>query len=164
MPSTHSAGVAAAATSLGLERGFSDSIFGVSVIFAALVMYDAQGVRREVGYHAKILNELITVRPDLESKSLTARVSSDEDGGDLYVSETLDSYVGKSQPCRVNSYEVATTKLASLANSKPDTKESPQKCHSSFTRLNESVGHNEIQVIIGALLGFIVSLAVDSIL
>ncbi|RZR97758.1 hypothetical protein BHM03_00026997 [Ensete ventricosum] len=42
MPSTHSAAVAAAATSLGLERGFSDSIFGMSVVFAFLVMYDAQ--------------------------------------------------------------------------------------------------------------------------
>ncbi|OVA14956.1 Acid phosphatase/vanadium-dependent haloperoxidase-related [Macleaya cordata] len=41
-PSTHSAGVVAAATSLGLERGFSDSIFGVAVVFAGIVMYDAQ--------------------------------------------------------------------------------------------------------------------------
>jgi hypothetical protein len=32
----------AVATSLGLERGFADSIFGMSVVFAAIVMYDAQ--------------------------------------------------------------------------------------------------------------------------
>ncbi|OEL25345.1 hypothetical protein BAE44_0013635 [Dichanthelium oligosanthes] len=42
MPSTHSASVVAVATSLGLERGFADSVFGMSVVFAAIVMYDAQ--------------------------------------------------------------------------------------------------------------------------
>ncbi|KAG6479316.1 hypothetical protein ZIOFF_062779 [Zingiber officinale] len=34
--------VTAVATLLGLERGFSDSIFGMSVVFSTLVMYDAQ--------------------------------------------------------------------------------------------------------------------------
>ncbi|KAJ6772477.1 ACID PHOSPHATASE/VANADIUM-DEPENDENT HALOPEROXIDASE-RELATED PROTEIN [Salix koriyanagi] len=41
-PSTHSSSVVAAATSLALERGFSDSIFGLAVVYACLVMYDAQ--------------------------------------------------------------------------------------------------------------------------
>ncbi|KAK8935804.1 hypothetical protein KSP39_PZI013624 [Platanthera zijinensis] len=58
MPSTHSASVAAAATSVGLERGFSDPIFGMSVIFAALVMYDAQGRRRVINMHVKVLCSL----------------------------------------------------------------------------------------------------------
>lgn len=34
--------VVAVTTSLGLERGFADSIFGMSVVFAVIVMYDAQ--------------------------------------------------------------------------------------------------------------------------
>ncbi|KAM0906191.1 hypothetical protein ACQ4PT_016883 [Festuca glaucescens] len=42
MPSTHSAAVVAVTTSLALERGFADSIFGMSVVFASIVMYDAQ--------------------------------------------------------------------------------------------------------------------------
>ncbi|KAK8955989.1 hypothetical protein KSP40_PGU017686 [Platanthera guangdongensis] len=62
MPSTHSASVAAAATSVGLERGFSDPIFGMSVIFAALVMYDAQGGRRVVWSSARALTGLIRTR------------------------------------------------------------------------------------------------------
>ncbi|KAG6506677.1 hypothetical protein ZIOFF_032004 [Zingiber officinale] len=45
MSSTHSSAVTAMATLLGLEREFSDSIFGMSVVFATLVMYDAQCAR-----------------------------------------------------------------------------------------------------------------------
>ncbi|CAM8943164.1 unnamed protein product [Rhodiola kirilowii] len=48
-PSTHSSAVIATATSIALERGFADPIFGMAVVYASLVMYDAQGVRREVG-------------------------------------------------------------------------------------------------------------------
>ncbi|WRX28519.1 Protein of unknown function DUF212 - like 4 [Theobroma cacao] len=52
-PSTHSSilpsslygqSVVATATSLAIERGFSDSIFGLSLVYAGLVMYDAQNV------------------------------------------------------------------------------------------------------------------------
>ncbi|KAI3675631.1 hypothetical protein L1987_85222 [Smallanthus sonchifolius] len=52
-PSTHSSAAVVTAMSIGLERGFSDSIFGFAVVYAALTMYDAQGVRREVGVHAR---------------------------------------------------------------------------------------------------------------
>ncbi|XP_043807552.1 uncharacterized protein LOC110603008 isoform X2 [Manihot esculenta] len=41
-PSTHSSAVVATATCLALERGFSDSIFGLSVVYAGLIMYDSQ--------------------------------------------------------------------------------------------------------------------------
>jgi len=43
MPSTHSASVVAVVTSLGLERGFADSVFGMSLVFAAIVMYVCSG-------------------------------------------------------------------------------------------------------------------------
>ncbi|CAM6105568.1 unnamed protein product [Calypogeia fissa] len=59
MPSTHSATVTAAATALGIERGLSDSLFGLSVILACLVMYDAQGVRRAVGKQAEVINTMV---------------------------------------------------------------------------------------------------------
>ncbi|KAL3699466.1 hypothetical protein R1sor_017488 [Riccia sorocarpa] len=51
--------VTAAATAMGLERGFSDSLFGFTVIVAALFMYDAQGVRRSVGKQAEVINTLV---------------------------------------------------------------------------------------------------------
>lgn len=59
MPSTHSATVTAAATALAIERGLSDSLFGLSFIVACLVMYDAQGVRRSVGKQAEVVNTIV---------------------------------------------------------------------------------------------------------
>lgn len=146
MPSTHSASVAAAATSIGLERGFSDPIFGMSVIFAALVMYDAQGVRREVGYHAKIINELLKAR-DLETNS-EASIKPGKAVSVLSGVEKTDTFVGKK-----------TEMMYSFVNSK----EALEKLPPSKIHLNESVGHTEIQVLVGAFLGFIVSLMVNTI-
>jgi acid phosphatase family membrane protein YuiD len=34
--------VVAAATAIAFERGFADSIFGLTVVYAGLIMYDAQ--------------------------------------------------------------------------------------------------------------------------
>lgn len=59
MPSSHSAAVTAAATALAYERGLSDGVFGLSVIVACIVMYDAQGVRNAVGKQAKVINTMV---------------------------------------------------------------------------------------------------------
>ncbi|KAL6196880.1 hypothetical protein ACLB2K_032493 [Fragaria x ananassa] len=59
-PSSHSSTMVATATMLGLERGLSDSIFGLSVVYAGIVMYDPQGVRREAGNHARVLNRTLS--------------------------------------------------------------------------------------------------------
>ena len=59
MPSSHSAVVTSLATLIGKYEGFETPIFGVSVIFAFIVMYDAAGVRRAAGKQAKILNKLV---------------------------------------------------------------------------------------------------------
>ena len=44
---------------IGREYGFSSSIFALSLIFAAVVMYDAAGVRRAAGKQAALLNKII---------------------------------------------------------------------------------------------------------
>lgn len=59
LPSAHSAGVSAAATSVGLYAGFNSIIFGVSAIFALIIMFDAQGLRRMTGRQAEVLNEIV---------------------------------------------------------------------------------------------------------
>lgn len=59
MPSSHSAVVTSLATLIGKYEGIDTPIFGISVIFAFIVMYDAAGVRRAAGKQAKILNKLI---------------------------------------------------------------------------------------------------------
>lgn len=58
MPSSHSAGVSALATSVGIDSGFDSTLFAIAAVFASIVMYDATGVRRHAGEHAAVLNEL----------------------------------------------------------------------------------------------------------
>lgn len=59
MPSSHAASVAALSTLVGLENGFRSLLFGVTLYFSAIVMYDAAGLRRAAGRQAAILNRLI---------------------------------------------------------------------------------------------------------
>lgn len=58
MPSSHVAGAACLATSVGLEYGFSSAYFALATSFAIVVMFDAQGVRRATGRQARILNKI----------------------------------------------------------------------------------------------------------
>jgi len=59
MPSSHSATVSALAMTVGLFEGFDTSIFAVSAVLAFVVMYDASGVRRAAGQHARFINMLM---------------------------------------------------------------------------------------------------------
>lgn len=49
MPSAHSASVVALAAVVGFKDGIDSAIFGVTLLFAAVVMYDAVMVRRSSG-------------------------------------------------------------------------------------------------------------------
>lgn len=59
MPSSHSAAVAALSTAVGLQEGFTSALFGVTLYFSLIVMYDAAGLRRAAGKQATVLNRLI---------------------------------------------------------------------------------------------------------
>lgn len=59
MPSSHAATVSALATAVGLELGFSSPFFAIAFFFAFIIMFDAQGVRRQSGQQAEILNKII---------------------------------------------------------------------------------------------------------
>ncbi|HEU5368454.1 MAG TPA: divergent PAP2 family protein, partial [Ktedonobacterales bacterium] len=59
MPSSHSAFVTALATSAGKQLGLDSPVFAVCVVLAAIVMYDAAGVRRAVSIQARILNQMM---------------------------------------------------------------------------------------------------------
>ncbi|MBE3549900.1 MAG: hypothetical protein BLITH_0294 [Brockia lithotrophica] len=59
MPSAHSAGVSALATTFLVLDGPASANFAISAVLAMIVMYDAAGVRRQAGEHAAILNRLI---------------------------------------------------------------------------------------------------------
>lgn len=59
MPSSHSAAVTSIATLVGKNMGVGSPMFGITLIFALIVMYDACGVRRAAGKQAKVLNEIV---------------------------------------------------------------------------------------------------------
>lgn len=60
MPSSHSACTVGLATTVGLIDGFNSVTFAIALGLAAIVMYDAAGVRRTVGLQAQVLNQMIT--------------------------------------------------------------------------------------------------------
>jgi acid phosphatase family membrane protein YuiD len=59
MPSSHTALVVSLATAVGLHEGFSSAVFALAFVLAAIVMYDAAGIRRAAGKQAKVLNKLV---------------------------------------------------------------------------------------------------------
>ncbi|KAJ8626915.1 hypothetical protein MRB53_020222 [Persea americana] len=63
MPSSHSATVTALAVAIGLKEGTGGSSFALAVILAAIVMYDASGVRLHAGQQAVVLNQIVCELP-----------------------------------------------------------------------------------------------------
>ncbi len=59
MPSSHAAGAACLAVSVGRVCGFDSAYFALAFAFAIVVMFDAQGVRRSTGKQAGILNTIM---------------------------------------------------------------------------------------------------------
>lgn len=59
MPSSHSAFVVSLSIMIGSVEGFDTAIFALSAVLAAIVMYDATGVRKETGNQAEVLNEIL---------------------------------------------------------------------------------------------------------
>lgn len=59
MPSAHSSMVCALTVSMARFHGINTPFFALSIMFAFVTMYDAMGVRREAGEHAKLLNKYL---------------------------------------------------------------------------------------------------------
>ena len=59
MPSSHSASVAALTTSVGFLEGTASTLFGVTLFFSLVIMYDAAGLRRAAGLQARVLNRIV---------------------------------------------------------------------------------------------------------
>jgi acid phosphatase family membrane protein YuiD len=55
-PSSHSTAVTALTTMVAYTSGIASPLFAVSMIFSAVVVFNASGVRQEVGKHARTLN------------------------------------------------------------------------------------------------------------
>jgi len=59
MPSSHSALVCSLATAVAIREGLNSSVFAICVVLAAVVMYDAAGVRRAASIQARLLNRML---------------------------------------------------------------------------------------------------------
>lgn len=59
MPSSHSSLVVALATATGLRQGSDSPLFAVATVLAFVVLYDAQGIRRQAGNQARIINRML---------------------------------------------------------------------------------------------------------
>ena len=59
MPSSHSATVSCLAAVTGLYYGYHAVPFLIVLIFSLIIMFDAAGVRRNMGRQAKVLNQIL---------------------------------------------------------------------------------------------------------
>ncbi len=64
MPSAHSATVCGLVAAVARSDGFGSPLFAIAAVVAIITMYDAMGVRRQAGMHARMLN--ILLRKDQE--------------------------------------------------------------------------------------------------
>jgi len=72
MPSAHTATVIAVLVVIGFKDGVASGLFGLALLFASVVMYDAMMVRRSSGEQGKSLTALIK---EQKSKVVIPRVA-----------------------------------------------------------------------------------------
>ena len=65
MPSSHSALVCSLTTIVALVDGMASTTFAISLVLSGVVMYDAAGVRRAAGKQARVLNQIIENKGDI---------------------------------------------------------------------------------------------------
>ncbi len=70
MPSSHSSTVCALVITIYRIDGITSATFGLAMIFAMITMYDATGVRRAAGMHAKQINRLRHIVDELDEEML----------------------------------------------------------------------------------------------
>lgn len=91
MPSAHSAIVVAMATVIGLREGIDSSIFGLALMMAVIVMYDAMMVRRSSGRQGELLTSLIT---EVKSVLKAPKVARGHEPLEVFVGAVVGGAVG----------------------------------------------------------------------
>ncbi|MBN1164048.1 MAG: divergent PAP2 family protein [Candidatus Krumholzibacteriota bacterium] len=59
MPSSHTAVVTTLTVGVAVYQGVSSPLFGISLIISLYFIFEATGLRQEVGNQARVLNEII---------------------------------------------------------------------------------------------------------
>ncbi len=72
MPSSHSAFVFSLMLAIGIHEGVGSTSFALAFALAAVVIYDAMGVRRETGRQGAVLNQILT-EVMVEGKPITEK-------------------------------------------------------------------------------------------
>lgn len=70
MPSSHSSTVCALVITVYRMEGIQSASFGLAMVLAMITMYDATGVRRAAGLHAKQINRLRHIIDELDEETL----------------------------------------------------------------------------------------------
>ena len=78
IPSVHTALVTSLVTVVGLNQGFTSSDFGIALVLAVIIVYDAMNLRVVVGQHSRLLNQL---RLDLPPEKQTLYPPTNETTG-----------------------------------------------------------------------------------
>ena len=100
MPSSHTAFVVSLAIMVGVVSGFDTSAFAIATVLAAIVMYDASGVRHDTGVQGQVLNEIIRKvfvdgQPitDVELKELVGHTKLEVAGGFIVGVLTAQAFI-----------------------------------------------------------------------
>lgn len=119
-----------------------------------------QGVRKEVGYHAQALNKIIALQEGSSVRCLVKTGIHNNNNSELEISKLFplneNSATGTST---LTAKQLGTT--SSLETASTDPLEMPALI---CEPLSESVGHTRVQVFVGAFLGFVTSLIIDTVL
>jgi acid phosphatase family membrane protein YuiD len=59
MPSSHTATVTTLALIVGRIEGYGSSLFGLVLVFSFFVIFEATGLRQEIGKQAQLINDLV---------------------------------------------------------------------------------------------------------
>jgi acid phosphatase family membrane protein YuiD len=59
MPSSHTATVTTLVVLTGRQAGVDAPVFGLVLVFAVYVVFEATGLRQEIGHQARLLNEIL---------------------------------------------------------------------------------------------------------
>lgn len=156
MPSAHSATVCALTVSMSRTTGVASPEFAISVLFAAVVMYDAMGVRRAAGEHARVINALL----DEWDEQLNGFI--------MFYKKTMKQHplLAKLIPNDSIAQEEKSEGKNELEDKAEDVEYQPIK-HTDARghefeldniELKEFLGHTPLEVMAGALLGITVAL------
>lgn len=130
MPSSHTAAVVALVVELWMRFGGGDPVLAIGFFVAAVVMYDAAGVRWQTGRQAAVLNRLLH---DLKGQRLHSDGDHKEDSTDV---------TAKSQGIHPLNVVKAPWWLI------------------DWPVLNEHVGHKPTEILGGCIVGIVVALLI----